>query len=364
MPVRLDQLPADIRESTLVALRHQRPKLVRDVINGLSTEPGFETVNLPDLAGLLITLLAAAVKAGWVDARTPPLQDLTRFAPPLTVRHLIRAVHHAERTALGELSLEEGVGASGELWQMAARAITAAAIELSGVIAETHSATNALRDQLTTLMSPPLFDFILAQEVIRARRHRHGLAVMLFDIDDLTQLNRTYGHGAGDWLLERLGILARQFFRNHDFVARHGGDSIAVLLPETPLVQIGTLANQFRQMVESRLVLVEHKTDATAAVTVSAAAVGTDLVDSELDPRTILAEAEAAVVRARMNGGNRLERVALLPTAVTIPGAATLLGLTNRDIIRLIRAGRLSGTRRGRHLHIERALIEEYRHRS
>jgi diguanylate cyclase (GGDEF)-like protein/excisionase family DNA binding protein len=364
MAAGLDELPGDVRDSTLASLRLRRPKLIRDLTNGLAAEPGFEGVNLPDLAGILVTLLAAAVKAGWVDARTSSIQDLGRFCPPLGVRHLIRAVHHAERTALGELSLEEGIGASADSWQIAARAVSAAATEISGVIAETHGATSALRDPLTTLLSPVLFDFVLGQEVIRARRHGHGVVMILFDIDDLAELNRSFGHGAGDWLLERLGILARQFFRTHDSVARHGGDSIAVLLPETPFDQGAILANQFRAMVRSRLVLVEDKTDASPSVSVSAAAVGTDLVEREFDHRSIIAEAEAAVVRAQMNGGNRLERVGLMPASVTIPGAATLLGVSNREIARLLRSGELTARRRGRHLHIDREVIDAYRHRA
>jgi len=360
----LDELRGDVRETTLDALRLRRPKLVRDLANGLSTEPGFEPVQRADLAGVLVTLVAATVRAGWVDARTPSVQELMRFVPPSTVRHLIRAVHHAERTVLGELSLEDSIGASADSWQVATRAIGSAAVEISGVIAESYGATNALRDPLTTLLSPALFDFVLAQEVVRARRHEHGISLLLFDIDGFAQLNRIHGHGAGDWILERLGILARQFFRTHDTAARHGGDSIAVLLPETPFDQAGALAHQFRQMVQSRLVLTEHKTDATAALTVSAAAVGTDLVDGDLDYRTILTEADAAVIRAQMNGGNRTERVALLPTSVTVPGAAMLLGVTNRDVSKLLRAGQLRATRRGRHLHIERHAIEAYRHRS
>jgi diguanylate cyclase (GGDEF)-like protein/excisionase family DNA binding protein len=359
----LDELPGDVRDSTLAALRLRRPKLIRDLVNGLSTEPGFEQIQLADLAGILVTVMAATVKSGWVDARTASIQELSRFVPPLTVRHLIRAVHHAERTVLGELSLDEGIGSSVDSWQIATRAIAAAAVEITGVVAESHGATSALRDPLTTLLSPALFDFVLGQEVVRARRHGHGISLLLFDIDDFAQLNRIHGHGAGDWLLERMGILARQFFRTHDSAARHGGDSIAVLLPETPFDQTGSLAQQFREMVHSRLVLTDPKTDASAAVTVSAAAVGTDLVDGELDARTILIEAEAAVVRAQMNGGNRTERIALLPTSVTIPGAATLLGLSNREITKLLRVGRLPATRRGRHLHIERQAIEAYRHR-
>ena len=364
MSVRLDEVPADIRETTVNALRQRRSKLVRDLTSGLSTEAGLEFVNLADLAGILLTMLGAAVKTGWVDARTPAIQDLSRFAPPLSVRHLIRGVHHAERTALGELSLDETIGTNPESWQIASRGISSAAIEISGVIAETYGATNALRDQLTTLMSAPLFDFVLAQEVVRAQRHAHGVVLILFDIDDLSSLNRSHGHGAGDWLLERLGILARQFFRHHDSAARHGGDSIAVLLPETSCDRAAAVAEQFRDMVRQRLVLVEHKTQDRAVVTMSAAVVGTDLVNEELDPDTLMAEAEAAVVRAQMNGGNRLERVAMLPTSVTIAGAATLLGITLRDVVRLLRRGELRASRRGRHLHIEREAIEDYRRRS
>ena len=360
----LDELPADVRESTLTALRLRRPKLVRDLTDGLSTEPGLEHINRADLAGNLITMLAAAIRAGWVDARTASIQELSRFAPPLTVRQLIRAVHHAERTVLGELSLEEGIGASVDSWQIAARAISGAAVEISGVVAENHAAVGALRDPLTTLLSPVLFDFVLAQEVLRAHRHGTGISMLLFDIDGIARLNRTHGRGAGDWLLERMGILARQFFRTHDSAARHGGDSIAVLLPETAFDRAASLADQFREMVRSRVVLTEHTTDATAPVTLSAAAVGTDLVDADLDHRTILSEAEAAVVRAGSNGGDRTERVALLPTSVTIPGAASLLGLSNREVSRLLRGGELRATRRGRHFHIERAAIDAYRLRS
>jgi hypothetical protein len=197
MAVRIDEVPGDIRETAVAVLRHSRPKLVRDLTDGLSTEPGFEHVNLADFSGILLTILAAAIKTGWVDARTDAVQHLSRFAPPLTVRHLIRAIHHAERTILGELALEETIGANPQSWQMAAGGISAAAIEVTAVIAETHGATNALRDPLTTLMSPALFDFVLAQEIVRAQRHGHGIVIILFDLDELSVLNRTHGHGAG-----------------------------------------------------------------------------------------------------------------------------------------------------------------------
>jgi diguanylate cyclase (GGDEF)-like protein/excisionase family DNA binding protein len=219
----------------------------------------------------------------------------------------------------------------------------------------------SVHDPLTTLITAPAFDLALMKEIERSLRHQHGLAMILFDIDDMAQINREHGWGVGDRLLERTGILARRFFRTHDWVARRGGDAIAVLLPATTMDQAADLARRFLGMVQSRFVLSDHQTDATRTVTVSAAVIGTDLVQSELDAGYVLAETEAAVLRAKLNGGNRIERVALLPTSLTILGAASMLGQSARHVTRLIRNGTLKATRRGRHCHIDRDLIEAYR---
>ena len=175
-----------------------------------------------------------------------------------------------------------------------------------------------LRDSLTRLLTQEVFDLVLEQEALRAQRHQHGVAMILFHIDNLGPLNRVHGLGAGDRILERLGILARRFFRTHDWAARHGDDSIAVLLPETTVDQAAALAQRFRETVQQRLILVDPATDAPTPLSLSAAAVGTDLVQAEIEANCIMSEAYAAVLRAKMNGGNRIERVALQPASVTI----------------------------------------------
>jgi diguanylate cyclase (GGDEF)-like protein/excisionase family DNA binding protein len=185
--------------------------------------------------------------------------------------------------------------------------------------------------------------------------------VLLFDIDDLAQINRDHGWGVGDRLLERTGILARRYFRMHDWVGRRGDDAIAVLLPETTVDQAAMLAVRFREMVQARLVLHDHKSDTIRIVSVSAAAVGTDLVQSELDASYVMAEADAAVMRAKLEGHNRIERVALLPTSLTILGAASMLGLSPRRVMQMIKDGTLKATRRGRHYHIDRNMIDVVR---
>lgn len=364
MYTRLNEVPTDVLEAIAWAIRGSGQSLTADITSALVEDRGLDEVSWHSCSQMILDLLTVAVEDGRIDDRRGGIHDLSRMSPPLTLRQIIRAIHSAEGVVLGELALNDRLGATTEAWGLVEDAVRIATLEVIAAVAERAGGPPALRDQLTTLIAHHVFDLVLEQEALRARRHHHGIAMLLFDVDDLAQLNRAHGYGAGDRLLERLGMQARRFFRTHDWVARHGDDSIAVLLPETTLDQAAALAARFRDMIQHRLVLVDHKTEQITSVRVSGAAVGTDLVQAEIDPAYILAEAEAAVLRAKMNGGNRVERVALLPTSFTILGTATVLGTTPREVIRMVRDGTLRAGRRGRHFHIDRTEIEELTRRS
>jgi diguanylate cyclase (GGDEF)-like protein/excisionase family DNA binding protein len=355
----------DVRSRTSALIRERQDALAADVCGAISAAGTVLDVSeWRGCAELLLRLFAASVDGGALDTQSAAMRDLARYSPPLTTRQLLDAVHLTERVILDEVALDDRLGATSEPWAGVAHTIRRATLEILGAHAEQIAGRDTavkVRDPLTTLIAAPVFDLALGQEIERSLRYKHAIAVLLFDIDDLSQINREHGWGVGDRLLERTGILARRFFRTHDWVARHGNDSIAVLLPETTLDQAAILAMRFRETVQHRLILQDHYTETSQIVTVSAAAVGTDLVQSEIDGAYVMAEAEAAVLRAKLNGRNRVERVALLPTSLTIFGAATMLGQTPREIGRLIRDGTLKATRRGRHFHIERDQL--YAHR-
>ena len=97
------------------------------------------------------------------------------------------------------------------------------------------------------------------------------LSLILFDVDRLSTINEEHGYGVGDKILERLGILIRQYFRQHDWVARHSEDSIAVLLTRTDAEHASELAERVRATVEERLGFIDHRTDRPVSVTLSAA---------------------------------------------------------------------------------------------
>jgi len=168
----------------------------------------------------------------------------------------------------------------------------------------------AIIDKLTTLYSRPLFDAVLAKEVERARRFGYSISLILFDVDRLATINQEHGYGVGDKILERLGILIRQYFRNNDWVARHSEDSIAVLLSRTDAEHASSLAERVRATVEERLGSKDHRSDGAVQVTLSAAVINVEVaVGDVIDPERLLADAEAALDRAKQQGRNRVERV-------------------------------------------------------
>jgi diguanylate cyclase (GGDEF)-like protein/excisionase family DNA binding protein len=358
-------LAIDVRRRTSAIIRERQPELASDLAAEITIGiDALDSEGCHGFAQLLVRLMGMSVESGTLDPGSTPVRELGGYCPPLATRHILETVHGAERIVLAEIALDESIGTTSEAWPLVTHAVHRAGLEILGAYADQIAGREVpvvVRDGLTTLLASSVFELALAQEVQRAHRHKRALAVLLFDVDGLTEINRAYGRGVGDRVLERLGIQARRFFRTHDWVARYGDDGIAVLLPETPLDDAVVLAGRFREMVEQRLVLSDHESDTSTIVTVSAAVVGTDLVQTDIDAGYVLAEAEGALMRAKLNGRNRVERVALLPTSLTIFGAATLLGRTPREVTRLIRGGGLKAARRGRHFHIDRTAIENYR---
>ncbi len=90
-----------------------------------------------------------------------------------------------------------------------------------------HSATV---DALTELWNRRAWDAALVAEEARCKRYGHPACVLSIDVDGLKSLNDTQGHVAGDDLLQRCAGALKKGVREHDGVARVGGDEFAVLL--------------------------------------------------------------------------------------------------------------------------------------
>jgi len=92
----------------------------------------------------------------------------------------------------------------------------------------------AILDPLTGLFNRRHCEERLRAEMVRSERHGIPLIAILFDLDNLKQINDQFGHGAGDVVLKEFGRRLGRATRGSDFAVRLGGDEFVVVLPECP----------------------------------------------------------------------------------------------------------------------------------
>lgn len=105
-------------------------------------------------------------------------------------------------------------------------------------------------DGLTGLYNRAFFDARIKEEMERARRYRHSLALVIFDVDRFKRLNDTYGHSFGDVVLAEVAETARLIARQTDVVARYGGEEFVITLPEQNLEGAAQMAERVREGIE------------------------------------------------------------------------------------------------------------------
>ena len=161
----------------------------------------------------------------------------------------------------------------------------------------------ALTDGLTGLYNYRHFQERYREEVNLCRRYQHPLAIMLIDLDGFKQVNDTYGHLEGDYLLVQLADVLRNTLRNTELIARYGGDEFVVLLPSTNLQGAIAAANRVLQAVrETRFMdtLGEPRFHITLSIGVAA------YPDSTPNPVELLEKADEALEIAKRSGRNRV----------------------------------------------------------
>ena len=319
------------------------------------------------LGQLLLQLLAAAIRDGQLEARTGFVSDLQHLAAErgLSADRLFAFVYLVERTALDELALSDSLGATSEPWPLVAQLVRRGSFDVVAAYADRcqqNPSGTVLIDRLTTLYSRAVMDVVLANEVQRSDRFNFPLALIVFDIDHLSDINSSYGYGVGDRVLERLGILIHKYFRQNDWVFRHAEDSIGVLLCQATPDDAVLLAEHVMGMVKERLGFRDYRTERRVQVTVSAAVVTAQGTSGEpLDTDRLLFEAEAALEQAKRSGHNQVARAVVVPSSLSVAVAAHYLACSPTVVRQLIANGTLRTSGPPEDPAIEWVSFEDYR---
>ncbi len=169
--------------------------------------------------------------------------------------------------------------------------------------AEARLVHRATHDQLTGLPSRAVFLEQLQHALARlCRRSDSYVAVLFIDLDGLKAVNDTHGHAIGDELLLGVASRLRRALRPSDVVARLGGDEFTVLLEDIRHPgEAVAVAERMLEELGPPFPLSAGLIDGGASIGI---AVGTD---GEMRPDALLANADAAMYRAKQRGGGGYE---------------------------------------------------------
>ena len=157
----------------------------------------------------------------------------------------------------------------------------------------------ALKDGLTGLYNRMAYDERVIQEHARWKRYGTPLSLLLWDIDQFKVINDTYGHQAGDKVLQSVARLLESLVRETDFVARYGGEEFVILMPETTVATAHKVAEKLRGNIEETNF---HHRDTLVKVSASC---GTAAFSRNDTPESVLRRADEALYLAKQAGRNQ-----------------------------------------------------------
>ncbi|MDL2306939.1 GGDEF domain-containing protein [Desulfovibrio sp. OttesenSCG-928-C06] len=175
-------------------------------------------------------------------------------------------------------------------------------------------------DSLTGIYSRRHFEKRITEEVERANRMHHPLALIFCDIDHFKQINDSKGHQAGDDVLRGVAATIRDIIREQDYPARYGGEEFVILLPRTTPGRAVTLAERLRLAIGSAC----YDTIAGSVCLTISMGISGIMSGEEKTSRRLLQEADIALYRAKSDSRNCVREFSgLAGELATKPGSET-----------------------------------------
>jgi diguanylate cyclase (GGDEF)-like protein len=184
-----------------------------------------------------------------------------------------------------------------------------AAVCIENAVNRTRLLRAGITDFLTGWHNRRYLQQRLKEELARAQRHAGSIACLMIDIDRFKSINDGYGHLAGDNALKEIAHRVESQIRSMDTAARFGGDELAIVLPEATAAEAATLAERIRDAIAAVPFALTSQIERsmTASVGVAAVTPGRHETDLKAVGDRLLADADAALYRAKALGRNRVQ---------------------------------------------------------
>jgi diguanylate cyclase (GGDEF)-like protein len=160
----------------------------------------------------------------------------------------------------------------------------------------------SMLDALTRTWNRGAIEEVLARELARAARDGSPLSVIMADVDHFKRVNDSFGHPAGDAVLNGVVRGMRSALRPYDAIGRYGGEEFLVVLPRCDAASARTIAERMRRRVESEPV------ETTASMVSATLSLGVASAGAPLrrDPQALIETADGALYQAKERGRNQV----------------------------------------------------------
>ena len=158
-----------------------------------------------------------------------------------------------------------------------------------------------LRDGLTGIYNRRFLEIRLKEEFERHKRYARNLSLIMFDIDFFKNVNDTYGHLCGDFILQSIASRVASLIREEDCLARYGGEEFCCILPETGINGAVIIAERIRNII-SETENNFHNVSLIVTVSLGVAETGQSIDTQE----KLIKSADRALYEAKKTGRNRV----------------------------------------------------------
>ncbi len=157
-------------------------------------------------------------------------------------------------------------------------------------------------DELTGVYTRRTGMVRLREEFARSRRTGEDLTIAMLDIDHFKEINDTYGHQVGDFLLEQIASTIRSELRENDVIFRYGGEEFVIILPDINQEQALFPLDRLRKKLSQQVYSYNEEIKITRSVSIGL----TSLLPEDDDESSLISRADAALYKAKNLGRNRV----------------------------------------------------------